>query len=151
MPRRTGTGALTPESIRALRAETGWSQAYLARLLHTTPNAIARYEHGRQPIEGLMGAYLLVLEEAVRRGNAPEIERAVNDAAVDVFVAACDAARAKQRLRRKPGRPKTAKDLQQPGLTGLAAPPAPAEKTRAVAVTDRVMTSRAKLAAGGGG
>lgn len=151
MPRRTGTGALTPESIRALRAETGWSQAYLARLLHTTPNAIARYEHGRQPIEGLMGAYLLVLEEAVRRGNAREIEHAVAAADVDVFVASVDAARAQTRHRRQPGPPrkKTAADL--PPLTGMSAPAEPLPRARLPKKTQIVAVRDAKFAADGGG
>lgn len=153
MPRRNGTGRLTPESIRALRAETGWSQAYLARLLHTTPNSIWRYENGRAPIEGLVGAYLLVLEEAVRRGNAREIERAVNDSEVDVFVACVDAARAKVRPRRKPGPTpkKTAADLQ-PRLTGMqAAPPVPPERPRVGRQVERVRASGGKLAADGSG
>jgi len=90
--------------MRALRAETGWSQVYLAALLHTTDTAIARYETGKQPIEGLVGAYFAVIAQAVAMGRAATIETAVRQAHIAVFYAVVDAARGRRRVKADPKR-----------------------------------------------
>lgn len=55
-----------PEERRSLRVSNDLSQADLARAMHTTRQAVSKYEAGRTPHGELLELYVGILEELAR-------------------------------------------------------------------------------------